>query len=81
LTRLVLVNVVYFKGTWLYPFSECQTSICDFYTDETNKVQVPIMHIVERYAFAKLEDLDAQLLQLDYKVKEILIDGCVQIFV
>jgi serpin B len=69
MTRLVLVSALYFKGPWLYPFVKEHTSDRDFYTNETNSVKVPFMYQKKRHGYAKLEDLDAQLLELPYKVK------------
>jgi len=68
MTRLVLVNAVYFKGPWLYPFKKEYTENRDFYTDETNKVEVPFMYQKKHLGYADLSDLDAQLLELPYEV-------------
>jgi serine protease inhibitor len=68
MTRLVLVNAVYFKGPWLYPFNKESTSDRSFFTDETNKVEVPFMYIKKHFAYAVLDDLDATLVELPYEV-------------
>ncbi len=46
LTRLVLVNAIYFKGEWMEPFVEEETREESFYLDRGGKVQVPLMQDV-----------------------------------
>lgn len=43
-TRLVLVNAVYFKGTWVLQFAKTATHDEPFYLEEGGKVQAPLMH-------------------------------------
>lgn len=43
-TRLVLVNAVYFKGTWVLQFDKTGTRDEPFFREEGEKVQVPLMH-------------------------------------
>jgi serpin B len=43
LTRLVLVNALYFKAPWALPFAEQQTSDRPFHRSETDTVDVPTM--------------------------------------
>ena len=43
-TRLVLVNAVYFKGTWVQPFREAVTRDEPFHLEGGGKVQAPLMH-------------------------------------
>jgi serine protease inhibitor len=72
LTRLVLTNAIYFKGTWEWEFDKSDTSNQDFKITPTNIIQVPIMHMKNEKAtfnYAELEDL--QLLELPYKGDEI----------
>ncbi len=42
-TSLVLVNTVYFKGSWLYPFPKSATAPADFHLGEGKTVQVAMM--------------------------------------
>jgi len=44
LTRLVLVNAIYFKGEWAAPFKKEQTSDQPFSVTPENKVTVALMH-------------------------------------
>ncbi|MGA2232264.1 MAG: serpin family protein, partial [Tepidisphaeraceae bacterium] len=41
-TRLVLVNAIYFKASWLAPFEPDRTRQSPFHLDSTNSVQVPL---------------------------------------
>jgi len=43
LTRLVLVNAVYFKGRWAAPFSAAMTADADFTRESGEKVKVKMM--------------------------------------
>jgi serine protease inhibitor len=68
MTSMVLVNAIYFKGLWEEPFEKKATTKRDFFTGETKKIKVPFMTQTDKMQYAKLEDFDAQLLQLFYKV-------------
>lgn len=43
LTRLVLVNAIYFKGAWVFPFNEDATQEGPFTLVDGSRVQVPLM--------------------------------------
>lgn len=45
MTRLVLVNAIYFKGTWVYQFDPARTYKGPFYLDENKTVDVDYMVI------------------------------------
>lgn len=66
-TRLVLVNVVHFKGDWQNQFDIFRTESGQFFTDETNSIQVEFMGNEDYYPFAELNDIDAKALELKYK--------------
>jgi len=38
LSKLILINVIYFKGDWLYPFDPEQTAPMEFFIDEVTNV-------------------------------------------
>ena len=65
---MVLVNAIYFQGVWKNPFEKEATTERDFFTDKIQKIKVPFMTQTEEMEYAKLDDFDAQLVQLFYEV-------------
>lgn len=65
LTRLVLVNAIYFKGNWTLPFDETATSEAPFHTTPESRVAVPMMHQKETFRYGEIEGR-LQLLELPY---------------
>jgi serine protease inhibitor len=71
LTRLVLTNAIYFKGTWKWEFNKSETSEGDFKTPQ-GAVKVQMMHMEPeeaKFNYADLEKL--QILELPYKGDEV----------
>ncbi|ODM87572.1 Speckle-type POZ protein B [Orchesella cincta] len=64
LTRLVLVNGIYFKGLWEHQFNTFSTSKAQFRTSESNNVEVDMMYIQKTFPYAELPELDAKALGL-----------------
>lgn len=67
LTRLVLVNAVYFKGLWANKFDAKHTSEGDFQLLNGETVKVPMMKISEKYRAIMDKDLNATILEMPYK--------------
>ncbi|MBU0722508.1 serpin family protein [Patescibacteria group bacterium] len=68
LTRLVLTNAIYFKGTWEWEFDKSNTREQDFKITPSNVVKTPMMYMKPkkaRFNYSDLEDL--QILELPYK--------------
>jgi serpin B len=68
LTRLVLTNAIYFKGTWEWEFDKSDTREQDFKITPDNIVKVPTMYMnpeKARFNYADTEEL--QILELPYK--------------
>lgn len=68
LTRLVLTNAIYFKGTWEWQFEQSSTREQDFKVTPENVVKVPMMYMDNdkaKFNYADLSDL--QILELPYK--------------
>ncbi|MBS3098322.1 serpin family protein [Candidatus Woesearchaeota archaeon] len=68
MTRLVLTNAIYFKGTWEWEFDKSDTREQDFKITPTNIVKTPMMHMdpdKARFNYAYTENL--QILELPYK--------------
>ena len=59
MTRLVLVNTLYFKGAWEFRFPEGLTRDLDFHTGAGRSVRVPTMTQVREFPFLDAADLQA----------------------
>lgn len=66
-TRLVIVNAIYFKADWEQEFYKERSCKKDFYIDGTEFIQIDYMNHIDRFMFAFLEDINAKVLQLEYK--------------
>lgn len=62
----VLVNAIYFKSGWRYPF-DTNTRKKPFYNSNKESVAIDMMHLEECIAMADLKDLDASAISLEYK--------------
>lgn len=68
LTRLILTNAIYFKGTWEWEFDKKKTRDLPFFITENNEVQVPMMYMdpdKARFNYSLTDEL--QILELPYK--------------
>lgn len=70
MTRLLLVNAIYFKGDWLHAFDPEQTSNATFQTLENGTVDVPMMRL-KKTRFNYGENDCFQTLELPYKGEEV----------
>ncbi|CAG9785165.1 unnamed protein product [Diatraea saccharalis] len=75
LTRLALVNAVYFKGTWKTKFDAKLTQPSDFYVNPNKTVKVDMMKLKTKMNYAYNNDIDAQIIELPY------LDGNVTLWV
>ena len=81
LTRLVLVNAIYFKGDWASKFDAKKTTnevgsilnfqsyeylLQDFHLDDGTTKKVPMMRQTKKFQFAILNELSASMLELPY---------------
>lgn len=64
LTRLVLVNAIYFKGRWARPFKAAATQPAPFYVSPDRTVEAPLMTQKMDVRLASLPELD--VLELPY---------------
>ncbi|MFZ4394333.1 MAG: serpin family protein [Kiritimatiellia bacterium] len=64
LTRLVLVNAVYFKGKWESQFKADHTQQAPFFVAENKSVQAPLMSQTHEFKYGAWQN--AQLIELPY---------------
>ena len=64
-TRLVLVNAIYFKAAWAYPFPEKETKNDFFYSSPNKAKLVRMMNQTETFEYKDAGD--AAILKLPYK--------------
>ncbi|XP_068582475.1 protein Z-dependent protease inhibitor-like [Cebidichthys violaceus] len=67
LTELMLINTIFFQGSWQKPFNPNNTENEPFYINSYNIVQVPMMFLADK--FYSMEDvaLGARVLKLPYR--------------
>jgi len=66
MTRLVLVNAVYFKGEWVHIFNENNTRDDDFHISANEHVNVKMMYRKSRVYYGVNSELNCQALELPY---------------
>jgi len=67
LTRLIITNAVYFKGTWVKPFDKNQTKDDNFNVEPGKTVRVPMMQKTDNDAiFRYTETASMQVLEMPY---------------
>ncbi len=65
LTRLVLTNAIYFKGSWVHPFQQRATQPDAFQVMPSQSVQAPFMHRTGGYNY--LDGGSFQAIELPYQ--------------
>ncbi|XP_036177433.1 serpin B13 isoform X5 [Myotis myotis] len=66
-TKLVLVNIVHFKGQWDREFKKEHTKEEEFWLDKNTSKPVQMMTQRDSFSFTLLKDLQAQILGIPYK--------------
>ena len=67
LTRLVLVNAIYFKGKWKSQFRENLTRKHEFFGKMTESKMVDMMFQESKFRFAAVKELDVKVISLPYE--------------
>ncbi|KAL1491105.1 hypothetical protein ABEB36_011750 [Hypothenemus hampei] len=65
-TRLVLVNAIYFKGTWANKFEVADTKLEKFYLNDVDSIDVNMMNKRAKFFYKEDPELDAKVLELPY---------------
>lgn len=66
LTRLVLVNAIYFKANWKLKFNPDMTKKQKFHVSPSKSVDVDMMNIKKKFSFRYNEKLKSKILQMEY---------------
>ncbi|KAL1462900.1 hypothetical protein WDU94_014703 [Cyamophila willieti] len=70
-TMLLLINAIYFKGTWVNTFKRNNTKNKPFYLTETHSIRVPMMYIKEEFIMqVEAGDEGFAMLELPYGTKQ-----------
>uniref|UniRef100_A0A2C9K3E8 Serpin domain-containing protein n=1 Tax=Biomphalaria glabrata TaxID=6526 RepID=A0A2C9K3E8_BIOGL len=64
-TLLVLVNSIFFNGTWASPFKNALTRKGDFYRPDGSSVQVDFMNQIHRYSLRK-SYMDSDIIRIPF---------------
>jgi len=64
---MVLVNVIYFKGDWLYSFNKSLTFTNSFFIDDKSTVPVEFMTIKTRFLNGFIPEFQSFVVSLPYK--------------
>lgn len=65
-SSVILVNAIFFKSKWAQPFERESIGNQKFYINETHTIDAESMQTKQKFRFASLDDLDADILRLDY---------------
>lgn len=71
MTRIVLVNAIYFKGAWIHKFDAELTEDRPFYLTKNEIKKVPTMFKKFKYSHGEVEELNARIIELPYSVSHI----------
>jgi serpin B len=69
MTRLVIVNAVYFNAKWLQPFNTEDTNVGKFHISSHKQVDVPMMHLKTYLGYKHVASLKVRILELPYEVR------------
>lgn len=71
MTKLVLVNAIYFKGKWEEQFSKTNTTDAPFRLNKKDTKTVKMMYQKKKFLYGYIEDLQCRVLELPYQGREL----------
>ncbi|KAI3368459.1 hypothetical protein L3Q82_025475 [Scortum barcoo] len=71
MTRLALVNAIYFKGNWLNRFDEANTKEMPFKINQNENKPVQMMYQMKKLPYNYIPELGLQILELPYVDEEL----------
>lgn len=66
---LLLLNAIFFKGSWTNKFNKELTRSGTFYLNSTDIVSADLMTIINNFNTSYIETLNSRLISLPYQVK------------
>ena len=66
LSKLVLVNAIYFKGNWKFPFDVKDTQTDTFFVDNSTTTNFSAMSLIGEFKTIRVDEIKSQVLQLPY---------------
>lgn len=67
---ILILNTLFFKGSWRYQFSPNATKPGTFYVSPNEPKQVPMMSIKEKFYYVETTKYDAKILRMPYLGKK-----------
>jgi serpin B len=67
LTRLVIVDAIYFKGNWSQQFNKDETKNATFFVSQSKNVSVPMMHLSKSENASYYSENELKALEMDYE--------------
>lgn len=64
---MLLLNAIYFKGEWTFPFDRTKTLSNDFYLADDRKKRLPMMHMSQAEELAYLKTRELEIVRLPYR--------------
>ncbi|XP_013885555.1 leukocyte elastase inhibitor [Austrofundulus limnaeus] len=71
MTKLVLVNAIYFKGNWNKQFDVSATRDTPFKLNKNETKTVKMMHLKSKFPMTFISEASCQILEMPYKGKEL----------
>ncbi|XP_069880801.1 leukocyte elastase inhibitor isoform X1 [Dipodomys merriami] len=71
MTKLVLVNAIYFKGNWQEKFMKEDTTDAPFRLNKKDTKTVKMMYQKKKFPFGYIQDLKCRVLELPYQGEEL----------
>ncbi|KAK7060066.1 serine-type endopeptidase inhibitor activity protein [Halocaridina rubra] len=63
---MILVNAAFFKGTWKYQFNASTTQDREFYLNNRDVIEIPMMSLNGSFRYGVSRELSARVLELPY---------------
>uniref|UniRef100_A0A8C4U0F8 Leukocyte elastase inhibitor n=1 Tax=Falco tinnunculus TaxID=100819 RepID=A0A8C4U0F8_FALTI len=70
-TRLILVNAIYFKGSWAEKFREADTTDMPFRLNKNERKTVKMMYQKKKFCFGYIPEVKIRVLELPYDGREL----------